>query len=330
MYQDRLGSAFRRYEGITLGRYCLKGFRTVYAALLSVAAAHEHICYRWSLGRKFPFGSAVIHYARTHWVSLLSELSLTDAEIVSAIIDDLTLGATRLSDLMVHPFVSLDEDKRRLGLSPHFVLASNSEENILRTCSLVRPRFHNAASAEKEQEMREELSSERSPFNLRGPIWLRGDLPDIDLLVEDPQSSTVAICELKWGRKPYFVTERRSRDVELKRGADQLAMIQKFPRSDPSFLQKRGLVKDRLDEYRRVEYLLVARDHLMWIPPSDARAIVGFNPFQAMLKRPDLAVGLTKLLSYEWLPVEGKDFTVATESSTVNGVTIRSETFYPA
>jgi hypothetical protein len=329
VYQNRLAQAFRRYEGISVGRYSLREFRTVYAALLAVASTHEHICFRWSIGRRFPFESAVLHHAKREWLDMLCHLSAVPGDVVAAIVDDLTLGATKLWDLMVHPFVALDDDKRRLGLLPHFVLASNSEENILRACSLIRPRFHNAASAEKEAEMRDQLRLMASPFRLSGPIKLRSDLPDIDLVVEDSTSSTVAICELKWGRKPYTVVERISRNAELTHGARQLEMIQRFLEANPDFLQRRGCLAKGLRDYRRIEYLLVARDHLKWIPPSGRRAVVGFNPFKASLKKTDLASALNELLSYRWLPTEGKDFKVEFQDPTVNGVTMRSEIFYP-
>jgi hypothetical protein len=227
-YQARLATAFRRYEGIAVGRYTLKDLRMVYAALVAIAAAHEHICFRWSLGRRYPLESIVLNYTRQAWISLLSTLSTVKVEIVDAVIADLTLGATRLLDLMVHPFVALDEDHRRLGLLPHFALGSNAEENILRTCSIIRPRFHNAASAEKEIEMREELRSIGSALHLSGPVNLRGDLPDIDLVVEDSTNSAVAICELKWGRKAYSVGEHVSRDDELTHGAEQLERIKGY------------------------------------------------------------------------------------------------------
>lgn len=328
-YQNRLAAAFRRYEGITVGHYSLKEFRMVYAALLAVAGAHEHICFRWSIRSRYPFDSAVLHHSRQSWVDWLSDLSTVQADVVAAIIDDLTLGATRLRDLMVHPFVALDDDKRRLGVLPHFVLASNSEENILRACSLIRPRFHNAASAEKEAEMREELCSCESPFRFSGPIKVRGDLPDIDLVVEDSATSAVAICELKWGRKPYSVIERISRDAELMHGHKQLGMLQQFLEDNPDFLKTRGFLIKNLGEYSRVEYLLVARDHLTWIPPSQRRAVIGFNPFRSELEKAGLSAGLDNVLSYKWLPVEGRDFRVALQDATVNGVTMRSEIFFP-
>lgn len=328
-YQSRLAGAFRRYEGIPLGGFSLRDFRTVYASLTAIATAHEHLSFRWLLGRRYPIESIVINHPRQQWVDLLSGLSEIAPDIVDAIISDMTLGASRVLDLLVHPFVALDDDGRRLGVLPHFVLASNAEENMLRTCSNIRPRFYNAASALKEAEMREELDSLLSPFRLSGPAKLRGDLPDIDLLVEDVETSTVAICELKWGRKPYSVIEHLSRDAELFKGTTQLQMIQTFLSEHTDFLRERGLLGRNLVEYRRVEYLLVARDHMKWIPPDGQRAIVSFNPFKSMLEKDDLAAALDRLLSYDWLPVEGKDFRVEFKDDTVNGVTMRSESFFP-
>ena len=328
-YQDRFAAAFRRYEGIAVGQYSLREFRMVYAALSAIGGAHEHICFRWSIGRRYPLESAVLNYTRQDWAELLSQLSTVGIDIVNAVIEDLTLGATRLSDLIVHPFVPLDDDSRRLGLLPHFVLASNAEENVLRTCSIIRPRFYNAASAAKESEMMEELRSLESPFRLLGPIKVRGNLPDIDLVVEDSATSTIAICELKWGRKPYSVGEHISRDEELLHGARQLEMLQQFLEANLDFFQKRRYLNRNLLEYKRREYLLVSRDHLKWIPPTNGRAIVGFNPFKAILDKPDLSAGLDSLLDYSWLPVEGKDFKIELKDEVANDVTMRSESFFP-
>ena len=252
-YQSRMAGAFRRYEGIPLGGFSLRDFRTVYASLTAVASVHEHLCFRWSLGRRYPLESIVLIHTRRFWTEQLSELSGVAPDIVAAILSDMTLGASRLMDLMVHPFVALDDDGRRLGVLPHFVLASNAEENILRTCSNIRPRFYDAASAQKEDEMREELTSVGSPFRLSGPARLRGEMPDIDLVVEDTETSTVAICELKWSRKPYSVIEHLSRDAELMKGARQLQMIQRFLSERIGFLRERRLLTRDLKEYRRVD-----------------------------------------------------------------------------
>jgi hypothetical protein len=37
---------------------------------------------------------------------------------------------------------------------------------------------------------------------------------------------------------------------------------------------------------------------------------------------------MRKLQDYEWLPVEGRDFYIRFESSTLAGVTIETESFY--
>jgi hypothetical protein len=171
--------------------------------------------------------------------------------------------------------------------------------------------------------MREELRSVRSSFRMEGPIKVRRDLPDVDFLVEDLANSTVAVCELKWARKLYLVHERISRDEELSHGVRQLRMLQSFLECNPNpqLLQKRGFLNKSLSDYGRVEYLLVARDHLKWIPPSANKAVVGFNPFMATLEQANVSTGLDRLLSYEWLPVEGKDFRVEVQNTTVNGVT---------
>lgn len=328
-YQDRLATAFRRYEGISVGHYSLQEFRAVYAALSAFAGVHEHICFRSALVGRYPLESAVLNHTKQHWIDLLAGLSEIEHGTVESIIGDMTVGATRLLDMIVHPFVSVDDDGRRLALLPHFVLASNAEDNILRICSYIRPRFYNAASSRKETEMREELCSCGSPFRLTGPIKLRRDLPDVDLVIEDPETSTAAICELKWVRKPYSVGETVLRDEDLTHGATQLRMVQTFLNDNPDFLRARGFLSKHLDEYRRVEYLLVARDHMKWIPPDGQRAIVSFNPFKSMLEKADLAAGLDRILRYDWLPVEGKDFRVEFKDDTVNGVTVRSESFFP-
>jgi hypothetical protein len=91
--------------------------------------------------------------------------------------------------------------------------------------------------------------------------------------VEDAKTSTVAICELKWGRKPYSVIDHISRDAELVKGTRQLQMIQTFPSEHPDFLRVRGFLQKTMTEYRRVEYLLIARDHFKWIPSNERRQI---------------------------------------------------------
>ena len=151
------------------------------------------------------------------------------------------LGARRLLDLWRIRFCwALDNDGRRLGLAAFGCARATGKKSYSELFPPVGPA--SAASVLKEAEMREELDYVISPFRLAGPAKLRGDLPDIDLLVEDVETSTVAICELKWGRKPYSVIEHLSRNAELVKGTRQLQVIQTFLSEHTDFLRERGLL----------------------------------------------------------------------------------------
>jgi hypothetical protein len=69
---------------------------------------------------------------------------------------------------------------------------------------------------------------------------------------------------------------------------------------------------------------------LVWVEPSKELAIVEFDAFSKALQRPDgLSSTISDLLEYDWLPQEGKDFRVQLEPSTVNGVSLESDVYYP-
>jgi len=65
--------------------------------------------------------------------------------------------------------------------------------------------------------------------------------------------------------------------------------------------------------------------------PNDDVAIVEFDALLAAVGRSrDLNCAIADLLKYEWLPAEGRDFTVQYDVSTANGASLESEVFYPA
>jgi len=75
--------------------------------------------------------------------------------------------------------------------------------------------------------------------------------------------------------------------------------------------------------------LLLSHDHWRWVEPDDAFAIVDFDAFARELTRAnDLRSAANDLLTYEWLPVEGRDFFVRYDQATANDVSIESEVFY--
>ena len=50
--------------------------------------------------------------------------------------------------------------------------------------------------------------------------------------------------------------------------------------------------------------------------------------WRALARSGDLHSMVAGLLTYDWLPVEGRDFVVRYENATANGVSLESEVFY--
>jgi hypothetical protein len=74
---------------------------------------------------------------------------------------------------------------------------------------------------------------------------------------------------------------------------------------------------------------LIARDHWRWVEPRDGIAIVEFEAVLRALRRAeDLRSAANELFTYDWLPVDGREFFVRHDRATVNGVSIESEVFY--
>jgi hypothetical protein len=196
---------------------------------------------------------------------------------------------------------------------------------------MLRQDVFDATSLEKEPEMLAALRKTCSQYLLVGPIVLPKPIPDIDLLIADENSSTIVISELKWIRKTTRPVELIDRDADILKGVGQLRQIRQFLAEHPNHLGSQVKLPRPLTEYANIYYLLIARDHWLWIEPAEDVAIVEFEALSAALGRiQDLHTAISDLLQYEWLPVEGRDFTVQYDRNRVNGVSIESEVFYLA
>ena len=154
-------------------------------------------------------------------------------------------------------------------------------------------------------------------------------IPDIDLLVTEEMSSTLVIAELKWCRKSLTPKEIPGKDAEVLKGISQLDKIRRFLLDNPSHLMAQGKLFRNVDEYENIYYLLIPRDHWPWFEPRQETAIVEFDAFVKALAGPgDLLSAIRRLLACEWLPVEGRDYSVRYERATANGVSIESQIFY--
>ena len=329
-YRGRVSVVTRRAGNLSLGEYRLADFNECYAALATICAAHDLLCFRWGQDCGiYPMDSAVMVNPAARWAEVLAQLSGVGHEDCRVMLSDLTFSATRSVDLHVYPFVPLDGDQETLALAPPFPLHSRHDENILRVCSQRRPRVYDVTSRAKEDEMLAELRAAGTRYGGDGPFPLPAPTTDIDLIMADETHSTVVIAELKWIRKTVRPAEIPDRDADVMRGIGQLSSIRQYLVQDPARLQAQGRLARLLGQYDRVCYLLVARDHWRWMQGPDGIAIVEFDAFVRAIERSanlhDMVVGL---LTYDWLPVEGRDFVVQYDTSTANGVSIESETFY--
>jgi hypothetical protein len=330
--QARVTAIARRADPLSLGDYTLSDFNQFYAAFLAICSAHEFLCFAWERNhRVYPSDSAVMVRSKQRWTAVLSELGGIPPGKCKSMISDLTFDFARSRDLHVHPFVPLDLAKLSLMVAPQFPLHSRPDENILRVCSILRPDIFDTTSLAKEPEILAELQKRCPRHPLQGPVPMPNPNPDIDLIATDENSSTIVIAELKWVRKTLRPVEIPDRDAEVRKGIRQLGQIRQFLMDNPDHLSVQGKLPRRLNDYEHIHYLLVARDHWLWMEPADGFAIVEFEAFSAALGRSEnLHAAISDLLTYEWLPVEGRDFTVRYDRATANGVSIEFEVFYAA
>lgn len=334
IYRRRLESASRWPEGLKLGDYTMAEFRTFYAALLAICGVHEYACFLWGRkAKRYPINSAVLAKQRAEWGDTLTRLSGLQRSLVERVIADLTFGRTRPLDIYIHPLIPAAPKDSLLFLIPGLPLNSRADENILRVFSYTHPNEYQEFSKRKEEEMRTDLEANNPhKFSISGPVSLPGSLPDIDLLLEDASSSTLVIAEMKWTRKTVLAREHVGRDEELLYGVEvQLKKVQEFLTRNPNHLKFIGAATRPLGEYANLSYMLIARDHLVWIPPQQNRYIVAYDALKTMLaEHQNLAEGVAELLRYDWLPLEGREFQVRFERAKANGVTAEAEVYHRA
>jgi hypothetical protein len=262
----------------------------------------------------------------SEWTSLITGLSHLAESQVRLMIADLSFGTIKALDIYISPFVPTIDGKT-LFLISHFILNSRAEENILRVCSYARPQYYSVIANAKEAEMREDIKQAvPARYTVSGPLKLPDEaLPDLDIVLNDSADSCLLLGELKWLRKSTRVLEYLDREAELEEGFRQLRDIRTFLDAFPDFLQKRGL-SNRINA--PLTYAVIARDHISTTPMIDSLLAEFDALVWALCESESLAEAVRKLQGYEWLPVEGRDFYVRFEPSTLAGVTIETESFH--
>lgn len=327
---ERLRLRFRHSPLLDLGGYNLGTFRRFFAGLSSLCAVHEYLCDEWCKRKsRYPFESAVMVKASSQWISSLADLCSLDESQVHMMIMDLSLGTIKTLDLLTHPFVS-SLDRQTLYLIPHFVQIMKPEESILRICSSARPKCYKTIANAKEAEMRERLSrSIPNRYRVIGPKKLpHSKLPDIDILIKDPGDSAILIGELKWIRQPIRAIDQIDKDAELEEGFRQLRDIREFLRQYPHYLKECGII-ERGEHQPVLSYAVIARDHITNTLEKDGIWLAEFDALNwALHNSINLTDAIKRFRTYDWLPLEGRDFVVQFEAGSISGVTMESEALH--
>jgi hypothetical protein len=331
-FQSQSEMLVRHREEVCLGSYSMKQIKEFVAALQTVCAIHDHLCFLAAQRRReFPVNSAVLVKKRDEWVRELSSISGMDPQAAGEILEDLTFGDRVPIDLHSELFVPLDKKGDFLAVVPHFGLSARVDENLLRTLSRTDKKAYDRLSKIKEEEMLDELRlALPKTISTFGPYELPKDAKtNLDLGIVDELGSTVLLVELKWIRKPLFAKERNRADGEFLKGIQQLGKLKLFLESNPGYLKVRGALSRDLSEYSNVHFVLVGRDHMVWPATDPGCLVVEYEVFQEHLKKlTELNTTFQMLSQYDWLPVEGVDFEIRMEAATVNGITIEGQTYH--
>jgi len=331
-FAEQLNNKFRHPDHLQLGTYTLGEFKEFYSAFMTLCGIHERVCYPFAQkGYPIPESSLVLVKSRRSWIATLARISDLPVNMCEEIIQHLTMDPSprKATGMAIHPFVPLDGHNQELAVAPQFTLAANADDNILRALSYRDQKQFSRINTEKEAGLRARIKNANSRFNLPNPVDLPDKSTEIDLIIEDKQSSTLVLAELKWIRKPLKPHERQLRNADVDKGVQQLSTIREYARAHPEFLQTSRRLSRRIDEYSHVHYLLIAADHWFWVEPEDEFAILDFQAFLTKYAQStDLHATVEDLLRYDWLPKEGENFHVRFDTSTVNGATIESPSFH--
>jgi hypothetical protein len=112
---------------------------------------------------------------------------------------------------------------------------------------------------------------------------------------------------------------------------EQIRQIREFLVARPNYLMSRrdGISKP-LSHFRNVYYAVVARGHLIHIPPKANESVIPLEAVKHALKSErHLLAAMTWLLADSWLPQEGIDFKIQNSRFVHEGYSIEAPVFTP-
>ena len=251
----------------------------------------------------------------------IARISGIPKELSARIIASLTFGVgTSTPDPALQPLVPIGEEE--LAIPGIFILSSNWPRNMLALHARVSPETFDANSAIFEKRMIAALE-DRLPHhferraNVRIPTSNASE--EIDLVLIDPQSCTILICELRWMIQPGDAREVLNRKRAVRQKVSQARRkLHRVRASMPDATRSLGLKSSLNWTIYGVVVIEgfggASSEHPKEIP------VVPVDIFVMMLCNvPRLDYAHAVLSSPLWLPQEGVDYEREYDTSTLCG-----------
>ncbi|MBX3564929.1 MAG: hypothetical protein KF730_10180 [Sphingomonas sp.] len=249
----------------------------------------------------------------------LARIANLPLDFVEGLNRSLVLGeATHHPDPALQPLIEIGDDM--LAVPWSLVLSSNWPRNLLSLHARIAASGFDAASSAFERRM-VDASVIRIPtrFPHRTHFYINDE--EIDLVLVDPASHQILLCELRWMLQPGDVREVHRRSIALREKVAQTSRKIAFARQNSGMLLKKLGLDD--DDWRIDGLVLVEGFGGTASPEPKQVPIVPSDVFFTGLASGLSLEKLHALFTTErWLPRSGTDYNAIDEVREISGVAI--------
>ena len=231
MFESVLRSKWTLDDEIQIGVYQVGDAKKLWVSLAKICAFHESITTFSGLpGIGMEYLPAVVE--KKDIVELLSRDTGIQTKKVSEFISDITFNqAIETNEIMFQPLVPASNSDI-LFFSPHMILFSNPERNLMKLWARRYPGPYGAKIAKKGKDEERSLKDEFEKINQNfiavcsKKLTYQGRvLTDIDIALYDKVGREALFIQMKWCMQPDSTIEVRDVDSKLNDGMEQLRKI---------------------------------------------------------------------------------------------------------
>ncbi|TXH88901.1 MAG: hypothetical protein E6Q78_09555 [Rhodoferax sp.] len=253
----------------------------------------------------------------------LREMCSLELPTIRKFIEYLTLGhGVQAPDPALQPIVPLGEG--RIAIPCLLFLSSNYERNLLTLQARVDTPAFDRLSGLFEEVMVSgllPLAKKRWP-STKGNVTIRDgkEFEEIDLLVPDPESKTLLVCELRWMLQPGDPREVHNRKKVCREKVAQLERKMRWLNVRKAIaLQTLGLNADGANEWHYAGVVSVDAYGGVLSPNSELPLLPNNIFKQGLEKASSLSEFVSWSRSLRWLPKEDEHFRIVTQTTKLPG-----------